>query len=171
MCCLPLAIKPHQLDEQTFITQVNQCHGLILKLIGLYAYSVEDRNDMYQEILLNAWKGLPAFRGEAKFSTWIYQIALNTIFTLNRKRARMSYQDTMKHFIIPVNLNHDEKEDVRRLYVAIRQLPEADRAIITLHLEGYSNQEVAELIGIKPNHVGVKLHRLKNQLQTLLKQE
>ena len=157
------------MDEKSFLSQVKQCHGLILKLIGLYAYSIADRNDLYQDILLNAWKGLPGFRGEAKFSTWIYQVALNTIFTTNRKKGIMSYHESMEDFIIPVSPGLEEKEDVKRLYLAIRQLPETDRALITLHLEGYGNQEVAEMIGIKPGHVGVKLFRIKNQLQTLLK--
>jgi RNA polymerase sigma factor (sigma-70 family) len=158
------------LEEQEFLTLVKQCHGLILKLIALYAYSLSDRNDLYQEILLNAWKGRSAFRQEAKFSTWLYQVAINTIFTANRKTKTISYSDTMEDFIIPVVPQTEQKEDVQRLYAAIRQLADVDRVVITMHLDGYDNPEIADVLGIKANYIGVKLHRVKNQLQTILKQ-
>jgi RNA polymerase sigma factor (sigma-70 family) len=159
------------LEEQEFLTQVKQCHGLILKLIGLYAYSLSERNDLYQEILLNAWKGRNGFRKEAKFSTWLYQVAINTIFTANRKNKTISYMDTMEDFIIPVMPQTEQKEDVQRLYKAIRQLAEVDRVVITMHLEGYDNPEIADVLGIKANYTGVKLHRVKTQLQNILKQD
>ena len=156
------------MDSREFITQVKQCHGLILKLIGLYAYSLNDRNDLYQEILMNAWKGLPNFRNESKFSTWLYQVALNTILTANRKTKPLSYHEAMEDFIIPVMPQTEQREDIRHLYAAIRRLPEIDRAVITMHLDGYGNQEIAGLLGIKPNYVGVKLSRIKTQLQHIL---
>nr|WP_294947224.1 sigma-70 family RNA polymerase sigma factor [uncultured Mucilaginibacter sp.] len=158
------------MEEQEFLAQVKQCHGLILKLIALYAYSLSDRNDLYQEILLNAWKGRAGFRKEAKFSTWLYQVAINTIFTANRKTKTISYSDAMEDFIIPVVPQTEQKEDVQRLYAAIRQLTAVDRVVITMHLEGYDNPEIADVLGIKANYIGVKLHRVKNQLQTILKQ-
>ncbi|MFD1255298.1 RNA polymerase sigma factor [Mucilaginibacter terrae] len=156
------------MEESVFIQQVNLCQGMMIKLIGLYAYSVEDRNDLYQEILLNAWKGVNHFRHEAKFSTWLYQVALNTLLTFNRKKKPLIYHDAMEDFIIPVAPQTDSREEIQQLYTAIRQLTKTDRALIILHLEGYDNQEIAAMIGIKPNYVGVKLFRIKNQLQTLL---
>ncbi len=159
------------MEEKEFLAQVKLCHGLILKLIGLYSYSLDDRNDLYQEILLNAWRGISGFRKEAKFSTWLYQIAVNTIFTANRKQGRVSYSDTIENFVIPVSPQTEQKEEVRRLYAAIRQLAEVDRLVITMHLEGYDNKEIAEVLGIKANYVGVKLHRVKSELQTILKEE
>ena len=158
------------MEESAFLVQVKQCHGLILKLIGLYAYSLNDRNDLYQEILLNAWRGRHGFRGEAKFSTWLYQVAVNTIFTANRKNKLVSYSDEMESYVVPVVPQTEQKDEVQRLYAAIRSLAEVDRIVITMHLEGYDNQEIAEVLGIKANYVGVKLHRIKNQLQTILKQ-
>ncbi len=159
------------MEEKEFLAQVKECHGLILKLIGLYAYSLDDRNDLYQDILLNAWRGIAGFRKEAKFSTWLYQIAVNTIFTANRKQGRMSYSDTMEGFVISVTPQTEQKEEVRRLYAAIRMLAEVDRLVITMHLEGYDNKAIAEVLGIKANYVGVKLHRVKSELQAILKEE
>jgi RNA polymerase sigma-70 factor (ECF subfamily) len=159
------------LKEQEFIKEIDNCKGLILKLIGLYAYSFSDRNDIYQEILFNAWRGIKSFQGKSKFSTWLYQVALNTIFTYNRtSKKTMGKISEIEDLIVPVVPQVEKREDIQRLYQAIRKLSEIDRIIITLNLEGYENPEIADILGISPNYVGVKLHRIKNQLQTFLKQ-
>jgi RNA polymerase sigma-70 factor (ECF subfamily) len=159
------------LKELEFIKEIDNCKGLILKLIGLYAYSFSDRNDIYQEILFNAWRGIKSFQGKSKFSTWLYQVALNTIFTYNRtSKKTMGKISDIEDLIVPVAPQVEKREDVQRLYQAIRKLAETDRIIITLNLEGYENPEIADILGISPNYVGVKLHRIKNQLQTFLKQ-
>ncbi len=159
------------MKEQEFIKEIDNCKGLILKLIGLYAYSLADRNDIYQEILFNAWRGIKSFQGKSKFSTWLYQVALNTIFTYNRTSKKSSgKQNDIEDLIVPVAPQVEKREDVQRLYQAIRKLVETDRIIITLHLEGYENPEIADILGISANYVGVKLYRIKNQLQTFLKQ-
>lgn len=159
------------MKEQEFLKEIDNCKGLILKLIGLYAYSFADRNDIYQEILFNAWRGIKSFQGKSKFSTWLYQVALNTIFTYNRtSKKTMGKISDIEDLIVPVAPQVEKREDVQRLYQAIRKLAETDRIIITLNLEGYENPEIADILGISPNYVGVKLHRIKNQLQTFLKQ-
>lgn len=142
-----------------------------MKLIGLYAYSLADRNDIYQEVLYNAWRGINSFQGKSKFSTWLYQVALNTILTYNRTSKKTSLANNdVEDLIVPVAPQTEKKEEVQRLYQAIRRLVETDRIIITLHLEGYDNPEIADILGISSNYVGVKLFRIKNQLQTFLKQ-
>ncbi len=118
---------------------------------------------MYQEIVLQSWKTYPAFRGDAKFSTWLYRVSLNTIFTLNRKVNRVQYGG------VPETGIPGRSDESERLYKAIRTLPETERAVISLHLEGYDNREVGEIIGITPNLVAVKIHRIRQQLSTLLK--
>ena len=142
---------------------------MLLKLISVYTDSIEDRNDLYQEILLNAWKSVQTFRNESKFSTWLYQVALNTLLTFNRRKKPVTYHNAMEEYTIPVAPQTDGREEIQQLYMAIKQLTETDRAIIVLHLEGYDNMEIAGMTGIKTNYVGVKLFRIKNQLQTILK--
>lgn len=155
------------MSEKEFLSSLEVHQNIIYKLVHLYAVSEEDKKDLYQEIVLQAWKSFPAFRREAKFSTWLYRLCLNTIFTLQRKTAKIDYTDTLQYEAKLVTTNpSDEKE---RLYKAIRTLPETERAILSLHLDGYDNREVAELLGITANSVGVKLHRAKGQLTTLLK--
>lgn len=156
------------LSETHFLEQVKQHQGIIFKLVGLYANDEEEKKDLYQEVLLQAWKGWPNFRNEAKFSTWLYRICLNTIFTQQRKKQRVDHSTPLEAVSAAVQNNVLIKEDVIRLRQAIRQLPETDRAIISMHLDGYENTEVAEMLGISGNHVAVKLHRIKQQLGNLL---
>jgi RNA polymerase sigma-70 factor (ECF subfamily) len=154
-------------SEKEFLTRIKEHQNIIYKLVRLYATREEDKKDLYQEIVLQAWKTYPSFRRESKFSTWLYRLCINTIFTIQRKTNRIDYTDTASYEgqLITTSVN-DEKE---RLYKAIRTLPETERAVISLHLDGYDNKEVSELLGITANLVGVKLHRAKQQLTTLLK--
>lgn len=155
------------MSEKEFLAQVKEHQGIIYKLVHLYAKTEEDKKDLYQEILLQAWKTYGAFRGEAKFSTWLYRLCLNTIFTINKKTDRIDYTDTIQYadqyFTDP---NGDQTE---QLYAAIRTLAETERAIVSLHLDGYNNGEIGNMLGITANAVGVKLYRAKQQLATLLK--
>lgn len=155
------------MSEKEFLSQLKEHQKIIYKLVHLYANSDEDKKDLYQEILLQAWKAYPHFRREAKFSTWLYRLCLNTIFTLQRKTNKIEYGDTAQYESQYVaSSTTDETE---RVYKAIRSLPETERAIVSLHLDGYDNKEVSSFLGITANLVGVKLHRAKQQLATLLK--
>jgi RNA polymerase sigma factor (sigma-70 family) len=157
-------------SETQFLDQVRQNQGIIYKLVSLYATDAEEKKDFYQEVLLQAWKGWPAYRQEAKFSTWLYRICLNTIFTLQRKKQRVDYKDSLEAFSPAVQNKTVENEDAVRLHLAIRQLQETDRAIISMNLDGYENSEIGEIMGISNNHVAVKIHRIKQQLANHLKQ-
>jgi len=156
------------LSEAAFLQQVRENQGIIYKLVGLYAHDAEEKKDLYQEVLLQAWKSWPSFRQEAKFSTWLYRICLNTIFTQKRKPRRLDYKESLEDVAAAVQNSVVQNEDVVRLRLAVRQLPETDRAIISMHLDGYENAEIAEMLGISNNHVAVKLHRIKQQLGNLL---
>lgn len=158
------------MSEKEFLNQIRTNQGIIYKLVGLYANTAEEKKDFYQEVLLNAWKGWASFRGEAKFSTWLYRICLNTIFTLKRKQLRIDYKDSLEPLSLSVEHSGIQKEEVERLRQAIRLLSETDRAIISMHLDGFENSEIAGVLGISNNHVAVKLHRSKEQLSNLLKQ-
>ncbi len=156
------------MSEAQFLEQVRQNQGIIYKLVGLYANGTEEKKDLYQEVLLQAWKSWPAFRQEAKFSTWLYRICLNTIFTQQRKKHRVDYRESLQDIAPAVPNNAAHNEDAARLRLAIRQLAETDRAIISMNLDGYDNAEIGEMLGISNNHVAVKLHRIKQQLSNFL---
>lgn len=157
------------MSENRFLDLVKENQGIIFKLVSIYANDADEKKDMYQEIILNAWKGWPGFRGDAKFSTWLYRISLNTLLTLKRKPNRIDYTDSLSDSSAQTDKNVIYNEDAVRLRQAIRLLSESNRAIISMHLDGYENGEIAEFMGVSLNNVSVKLHRCKEQIANLLK--
>jgi len=162
-------IRTPIVTEAQFLQQVRQNQGIIYKLVGIYAADAEEKKDMYQEILLNTWKSWPNYRGESKFSTWLYSICLNTIFTYKRKPNRIDYKESLEEYTSVGDGISILNDDAMRMRQAIRLLKETDRAIISMHLDGYDNAEIAAIMGISNNLVAVKLFRCKEQLSYLLK--
>ncbi len=158
------------MSEAEFLENVKANQGIIYKLVGLYASDEEEKKDLYQEVLLQTWKAWPSFRGDAKFSTWLYRICLNTILTQKRKKSRIDYTSELENVSPAIQTDLTSSSDIQALRYAIRKLAETDRAIISMNLDGYENTEIAEMIGISPNHVAVKLHRIKHQLANTIKQ-
>lgn len=155
------------MSEKEFLEQIRSHQAIIYKVVNLYASDAEERKDLYQEVVLQCWKGWESFRGESKFSTWLYRVSLNTVFTAKRKKNRIDYPEHAPEEVgVGPSVLENERAEV--LYAAIRRLPETDRAIITLHLDGYANQEIAEMMGITANSINVKLFRIRERLSNLL---
>ena len=155
------------MEEQQFLKNINENKGIIIKIVNLYADDAEDRKDLHQEIIFQAWKAASGFKGEAKFSTWLYKISLNVALThlsKIKKHAKINEGVSMVPYEYPAELS--ERAD--QLYRAIRQLTEVDRGLIMLHLDGYDNAAIGEIMGITKNNTGVKLHRIKQQLSDIL---
>ncbi len=155
--------------KEKFVQIVNENQGIIYKVSKMYRDTKENQEDLFQEIVLQLWKAYPKFRGESKVSTWIYRIALNTsIATFRKNKIVIDYiekiPDTEIHSKEKETSNNEEK-----MFIALRKLKDVEKAIISLYLEGYSHKEIAELIGITENYVGVKFNRIKNRLIKLLK--
>lgn len=159
------------MSEKDFLEQVRQNQGIIYKLVSLYAADAEEKKDLYQEILLQAWKSFKSFRQESKFSTWLYRVSLNTILTQRRKGNIIEYKDSIEEFGEERQGEAVVLSDFSSVKAIIRRLPETDRAIISMHLDGYENAEISAVIGISNNHVAVKLYRIKQQLSNYLKTE
>lgn len=154
--------------EKEFVQLVQQNAGIIHKVIQLYVDHPEDRRDLYQEVLLQAWKSYASFKGEAAFSTWLYRISLNTVFTF-RRRQKLPLSELDDKFDRPAETGSQHPEDSELLLLAIKQLNEIDRLIITLHLDGYDNEEIAEVTGLTKNNTTVRLHRAKQTVIQRLK--
>jgi RNA polymerase sigma factor (sigma-70 family) len=153
--------------EEDFIKQIKANEKIIHKVIGLYIYQDEDKKDLYQEVLLQAWKSFENFKGESKFSTWLYKVSLNTVFSFKRKDKTV---ETLDHEVMnrPDSLE-DKKETYEILYYLIKKLEEVDRMLMALHLDGYKNFEISEITGMTTNHVNVRIHRLKQKIIEQLK--
>lgn len=159
------------MSEQEFLQLIRQHQGIIYKLAALYAADEEEKKDFCQEILLQAWKSFTRFRYEAKFSTWLYRVSLNTLLTIQRKERIIDYRDSLDALENRATTGSGISPEAAALEQAIRRLPETDRALISMHLDGYNHDEIAETIGINKNHVAVKLHRIKQQLSQILNPE
>lgn len=136
----------------------------------MYCDTADDRRDLFQEVVLQLWRGYPSFKEQSKITTWMYRVALNTAITGLRKRKRRPNHldlETAEYVPMPQG-NVDSPEEVLFLYKAITQLSEVERAITMLYLEEHSYDEIAEIIGITANNVGVKINRIKVKLRKLL---
>ena len=155
------------MSEKIFLQHIRDSQGIIIKVVNLYAADSEERRDYYQEILYQAWKSWPQFAGKSKFSTWLYRICLNTVLTSKRKKSRMLPTDALGETDIASDTHTNAHSAT--LKEAIALLNDIDKALITLHLDGYEQPEIATIMGITPNNVRVKLFRIKNQLSKLVK--
>lgn len=148
--------------QSTYMTLIKENSGIIHKVIRLYIDNSEDQKDLYQEVLLQAWHSFTRFDGRSKFSTWLYKVSLNTVLTFRRKNDRLPTDDLEKAAYKAAQ--GEKNDDTELLLMAIKEMGETDRAIVSLHLDGYENEEIADITGLTKNHVAVKLHRIKQQL-------
>ncbi len=156
--------------QEIFLNIIGDNRKIIHKISRMYRDSREDQEDLYQEIVFQLWKAYPSFRGDSKASTWVYRIALNTaIATFRKPKAAISYSDNLADQYQPWEINEiSENED--RMYAALRQLNDSEKALISLFLEDYSYQEIAAITGITENYVGVRMNRIKEKLKHILNQ-
>jgi len=153
--------------EKEFISLLNEHQRIIHKVCNLYMYAHADREDLFQEITLQAWKAYGNFRGDAKFSTWLYRVALNTAITFFRKEKRQP--DIFSTETIPDFRSNDAydpiEEQVKAMYAAIGELSKIDKAIVMLYLEDYNYNDIGDMMGITANNVAVKMNRIKTKLK------
>ncbi|MEM9261587.1 MAG: RNA polymerase sigma factor [Bacteroidota bacterium] len=138
--------------------------AILFKVVRSYASTREDEEDLFQEIALQLWRSVPAFRAESLETTWLYRIALNVALKWSAREERRLQREPEK--VLSEDNNNDQLE---WLYERIRQLPKTDRSLILLLLDGFSYREMAEMIGISESNVGVKIHRIKQQLAAAAK--
>jgi len=144
---------------------------LINKVVRIYAVDSEDRKDLFQEIVYQLWRSYESFKEESRVSTWLYRVALNTAITSLRKGNRLQAQTVLDdNFMSSFGSfeSLERNEQVRQLYSAIRSLGEVDRAVVMLYLEDLSYKDIAEVLGLTEDNVGVKLNRIKTRLRALI---
>ena len=142
--------------------------GIIYKICKLYA-AEEDREDLKQEIIYQLWQSYPSFRGESKFQSWMYRVALNTAM-LGLRARQIKYtllSDRDDEIPDETGKVSDEDEKVRQLYDHISKLKDLDKTIIFLYLEQCSYEEIAEITGISNKNVSVRLVRIREKLRSL----
>lgn len=153
--------------EAQFIALVQKSEGIIYKISTFYSNNDQDRKDLHQEIVLQLWKSFPHYRGEAKATTWLYRVALNTAISLLKKEKRRVNQVPIEEAVIQLtDQSNDEYNDrIRLLYKHLDQLNEIDKCLLLLCLEEKSYEEMSEITGLTISNVGTRISRVKQKLK------
>lgn len=153
--------------EEEFVQLIEQNQQILHKICFVYACNSYNKDDLYQEIVLQSWKSYSSFQAKSSFSTWLYKVALNTAISRTRKKSYI-FED---HSEIESNYESDfiKNEEIRILYMAISKLSKIDKALILLWLEEKTYEEIADTIGISVKNVSVKLVRIKAKLEQIIK--
>ena len=154
--------------EKDFSRIVKQHKSTIYTVCYMFSKDADEVNDLFQEVLINLWKGFTSFQGRSDLSTWIWRVSLNTCISCERKKKL----DTVP-LSMAINLFEDQDEDsqqIQLLHKRIHQLKPFDRAIVLLWLENLSYEEIGAIVGITAKNVGVRLYRIKEELKKMSNQ-
>jgi len=157
--------------EAKFLSDFEQNQNIVHKVCRIYTTNQEAHNDLFQEITIQLYKAYPKFKGNSKFSTWMYRVALNTAISLYRKSTRrIKTQDISEVAYKIKSVAYDDTEEVqlKALYKAIHQLNDIDKALVFLYLEDKPYKEIAETLGLSEVNARVKMNRAKDKLKKIL---
>ena len=157
--------------EHQFVTELENNQNIVHKVCTLYTNDRHSHKDLFQEITIQLWKAYPKFRGESKFSTWMYRVALNTAITLYRKSKRSIQTQDYDSVIYKITANEydpKEEEQLKLMYAAVKQLGDIEKALVFLYLEDKDYREISETLGITEVNARVKMNRIKKKLRTIL---
>lgn len=157
--------------EHEFVSNLEKHQNIVHKICRMYTNDRESHNDLFQEVTIQLWKAYPKFRGDSKFSTWMYRVALNTAITLYRKSKKdlrtQDYDDVS--FRIKADVYNDETEQqLQLMYKAVKELNDIDKALVFLYLEDQSYKEISDTLGISEVNARVKMNRIKKILKNIL---
>jgi len=153
--------------EAEFTRIIKDNEGVIFKITTIYTDSSEDQKDLYQEIVYQLWKAYDSFRGDAKISTWMYRVALNTAITRLKKEKRKGNRVGIDQVVLKQTDNYDTtfEEKLKVLYNHIRMLNDLEKGLILLLLEGKKYEEIALITGLTASNVGTRISRIKQKLK------
>lgn len=159
----------NQQRKDAFTELIAGNEALIWKICRLYGQTEQDRQDLFQEIMVQTWKSFDQFRGDAKFSTWLYQVSINTALSGIRKKKRMI--PVVQRDVMPEITDFSsppEDEQLQQLYHAIAKLNGVEKALTLLYLEDRSYKEMEVILGVSESTLRVKMTRVKEKLRQLI---
>ncbi|MEC4115887.1 RNA polymerase sigma factor [Myroides phaeus] len=161
----------NKIIETEFVTLLDKNQNLIHKVCRLYTVDEASHKDLFQEISIQLWNAYPKFRGDSKFTTWAYRVALNTAISLYRKKKRDINTipfDTANYKFEYSEYNYQEEEQLKSMYKALHQLNDIEKALVFMYLEDKNYEEIAETLGISEVNARVKMNRIKSKLKKIL---
>ena len=160
--------------ERQFAQTVAEHKSTIYTVCYMFSQDADEVNDLFQEVLVNLWKGFESFEHRSDIKTWIYRVALNTCISIDRKKKKVSTilqrRQATARLTMDINLFEDRDEDTRQvdmLHKRISKLQPFDRAIVLLWLENLSYEEIGQIVGISTKNVSVRLFRIREQLKNM----
>jgi len=157
--------------EEQFIVMIKTYESVIFKITTIYTRTQDDQQDLYQEIVLQLWRAYHNFRQEAKVSTWLYRVAMNTAISRLKKEKRKGTQVPISQVVL-AQTEHPNialEERLKVMYQHIAQLNPLEKGLILLYLEDKSYEEMAEITGLSASNVGTRLSRIKKKLKSKVK--
>ncbi len=157
--------------EKNFLNDFEKNQNIVHKICRIYTTNQDQHNDLFQEITIQIWKNYSKFRGESKFSTWMYRVSLNTAITLYRKSNRSIKTQDFSDVSFKIKAeDYDDTKDrqLKALYDGIRELNDIEKALIFLYLEDKPYKEIAKTLGISEGNARVKMNRSKEKLRKIL---
>lgn len=153
--------------EKQFAQTIKKHRSTIYTVCYMFSQDADEVEDLFQEVLVNLWKGFKGFEQRSDIKPWIYRVALNTCISQNRKKKRRQME---VHITMDINLFKNSDEDTRQvdmLHKRISRLQPFDRAIVLLWLENLPYEEIGQIVGITAKNVSVRLHRIREQLKQM----
>ena len=152
-------------NYELFLSIIETNKGIIYKVANSFCRDIEDRKDLFQEIILKLWKSFDTYNEQFKHSTWIYRISLNVAISFYRKeKSRGKLNAPFSENIFNISDFQDSKHPEQNAILLtqfISELKELERALMLLYLEERSHKEIAEIIGITETNVATKIGRIK----------
>jgi RNA polymerase sigma-70 factor (ECF subfamily) len=158
--------------NRVFESWIDAHKAILFKVARVYGATHADREDLFQEIALQVWHSVEAYRGDCAATTWIYRVALNTALAWRRKerkhgQGRQDIEATTALLIAPSG--RDPR--LEWIYERIAELDEASRSLALLMLDGFSYREMSQILGLGESKVGMKINRIKAALAAQLAKE
>lgn len=150
---------------------IKDCEGILYKISRIYSENNADRQDLYQDIVYQLWRSFGSFKGNAKLSTWVYRVALNTAISHLERSGKMGQKIQINEDVFNLFEETDQFMDdrVETLYQKIKELDLIEKGVILLYLEGKSYEEIAIITGFSVTNIGTRLNRIKNKLKEQIK--
>jgi RNA polymerase sigma factor (sigma-70 family) len=156
-------------QQWAFETLLREHQRIVSKVVSVYTRDPEDRRDLAQEICVQLWRSFPGFdERRARFSTWMYRVALNVAISQLRRPPRREEPLDMQQLEAMGGSEGiaESDERIEAMYGFIGQLDPLNRALILLYLEDRSYSEIAEILGISETNVATKISRIKHKLRS-----
>ncbi len=157
-------------SQEEFLKILSAYQNIIHKVNQIYFQSEIDKEDNFQKVVYQLWRSFSSLQNREKPASWIYAVAINSSISKIRKDSRLEFFESVPDIeVVNPYEQQEQNENYQRLINALYKLNEIDRSIMLLYMEEYSYDEIAEIVGISSSYIGVKIHRLKSQLQKQFK--